>query len=58
METFGTEKYEIKNLDQYIVRKYDLTPWGIIMGLGLLNVDFNEVSAYGHFTKALLPWEK
>ena len=58
VETFGTEKYEIKNLDQYIVRKYDLTPWGIIMGLGLLNVDFNEVSAYGHFTKALLPWEK
>ena len=37
---------------------YDLTPKGIIDSLGLLNADYNKVSAYGHFGKADLPWEK
>ena len=26
--------------------------------IGLLDVDYNRVSAYGHFGKADLPWEK
>ena len=29
----------------------------IIKRLGLLDVDYNKVSAYGHFGKAGLPWE-
>ena len=29
-----------------------------IEGLGLLDVDYNKVSAYGHFGKSGLPWEK
>ena len=29
----------------------------IIEGLGLKDVDYNRVSAYGHFGKAGLPWE-
>ena len=37
---------------------YDLTPKGIIDSPGLLNVDYNKVSAYGHFGKAELPWKK
>ena len=37
---------------------YDLTPKGIIEKLGLLDVDYNKVSAYGHFGKDAIPWEK
>lgn len=37
---------------------YDLTPRGIIKRLGLLDVDYNLVSAYGHFGKPGLPWEE
>lgn len=57
VETFGTEKYEIKNLDQYVSKRYDLTPRGIISGLHLLHVDYNQVSAYGHFMGRNMPWE-
>ena len=38
--------------------KYDLTPGGIIKTLGLLEVDYNKTSAYGHFGKPDLPWEQ
>ena len=37
--------------------RYDLTPTGIIDSLVLKDVDYNLVSAYGHFGKAGLPWE-
>ena len=37
---------------------YNLTPRGIIESLHLLDVDYNEVSAYGHFGKKGLPWEQ
>lgn len=35
----------------------DLTPNGIIKFLNLLEVDYNKVSAYGHFGKKEMPWE-
>ncbi len=47
VETFGTEHQD-----------YDLTPRGIIEELHLLDVDYNAVSAYGHFSKSGLPWEQ
>lgn len=28
------------------------------LSLGLLDVDYNKVSAYGHFGKDELPWEQ
>ena len=57
VETFGTEHQTIGFLEDYIRGNYDLTPNGIIDGLHLLDVDYNQVSAYGHFGKADLPWE-
>jgi S-adenosylmethionine synthetase len=42
----------------YVKDSYDLTPQGIIQRLGLLDVDYNKVSAYGHFGKPSLPWEE
>ena len=46
------------DLKSYYVREnYDLTPKGIIGSLHLLDVDYNKVSAYGHFTRGDMPWE-
>ena len=58
VETFGTEHQDKEFITQYVRENYDLTPRGIINGLGLLDVDYNTVSAYGHFGKQGLPWEK
>ena len=41
-----------------VMRKYDLTPNGIIKDFDLRHFDYNKVSAYGHFGKAGLPWEE
>ena len=57
IECFGTEYQSLEFIKQYVRDTYDLTPKGIIQALGLLNVDYNKVSAYGHFGKAGLPWE-
>ena len=58
IETFGTEHQGKAFLEAFVRENYDLTPKGIIQSLGLLDVDYNRVSAYGHFGKAGLPWEK
>ena len=58
VETFGTEYQNAEFFDHFIRDSYDLTPKGIIDSLDLLNVDYNEVSAYGHFGKSGLPWEQ
>ena len=58
VETFGTEYQDKDFLEQFVRDSYDLTPRGIIQSLGLLDVDYNKVSAYGHFGKADLPWEQ
>ena len=57
IECFGTEYQPLEFIKQYVRDTYDLTPKGIIQTLGLLDVDYNKVSAYGHFGKAGLPWE-
>lgn len=58
VETFGTEHQDKEFITQYVRENYDLTPKGIIESLGLLDVDYNAVSAYGHFGKKGLPWEE
>lgn len=58
VETFGTEHQDKEFITQYVRENYDLTPRGIIESLGLLDVDYNAVSAYGHFGKKGLPWEQ
>ena len=57
IETFGTEHQDRAFLEAFVRENYDLTPRGIIRDLHLLDVDYNLVSAYGHFGKAGLPWE-
>ena len=57
VECFGTEKQSREFIEGYVRENYDLTPKGIIEKLNLLDVDYNRVSAYGHFTRNDLPWE-
>lgn len=57
VETFGTEHQDAEFINQYVRENYDLTPRGIIDTLGLLDVDYNTVSTYGHFGKQGLSWE-
>ena len=58
VETFGTEHQEKRMIEAYVMDSYDLTPRGIIDGLHLLDVDYNQVSSLGHFGKRDLPWEQ
>lgn len=58
VECFGTERVSLGEIKDWIRANYDLTPAGIINELNLLDVDYNQVSAYGHFGKAGLPWEE
>lgn len=58
VDTFGTGFVTEDFLVEFICHSYNLTPDGIIKFLGLLNVDYNKVSAYGHFGKFSLPWEE
>ena len=57
VNTFGTAAVCPRCIDRYIEENYDLTPQGIIGFLRLLDVDYNDVSAGGHFGKDWLPWE-
>lgn len=58
VETFGTEHEDQRVIEGYVRDSYDLTPRGIIESLGLLDVNYNQVSAYGHFGRSGLPWEE
>lgn len=58
IECFGTEKITVNDIYQFVIKHYDLTPQGIIKFLRLLDVDYNQVSSYGHFGKSNLSWEE
>lgn len=58
VDCFGTEKITLKAIEDNIRSNYDLTPAGIISFLKLTDIDYNEVSCYGHFGKEHLPWEE
>lgn len=57
VDTLGTGNACNHFLQEYTHKNYDLTPKGITEYLHLLNVDYNEVSAGGHFGKKCMPWE-
>ena len=58
VDCFGSEYQNLEFIRAYVRENYDLTPRGIVRDLHLLDVDYNAVSAYGHFGKGLLPWEE
>ena len=58
VDCFGTQFEDPEMIEAFVKDSYDLTPRGIIERLHLLDVDYNKVSAYGHFGKKDLPWER
>lgn len=58
VDCFGTNRISEKKIVKWIREQYDLTPAGIISLLGLKDIDYNTVSAGGHFTYQWMPWEK
>jgi len=58
VETFGTEKVDIKKLTSVINEMFDMRPKAIIQSLDLLRPIYSQTAAYGHFGRDIFPWEK
>ena len=58
VDCFGTQRIPKPFIVNWIRKNYDLTPAGIITSLTLRDVNYTTISAYGHFWRAWMPWEK
>lgn len=58
IDTFGTETVRAGTIERFARSLLDLSVKGIIEGLDLQRPIYSQTSAYGHFGKAGLPWEK
>ena len=60
IDTFGTEKIPVEEIEKRVKKVFDLRPAAIINDLGLRNPIYRQTSAYGHFgrTDVEFPWEK
>lgn len=58
VECYGTSRVPDSFIIHWIQKKFNLTPEGIIKDLGLLDIDYTQVSTGGHFRCAEMPWEK
>lgn len=60
VNTFGTGIFSDSELEQLVYEKFDLTPYGIISSLNLLQPIYQQTSTYGHFGRddIELPWEQ
>ena len=58
VNTFGTGILDEEEIEEIILKKFDLTPNGIIKYLELKNPIYSATTNYGHFGKENLPWEK
>lgn len=58
VDTFGTGKLPDDKICDIVKQNFDLRPYAIIKTLGLRAPIYSATSAYGHFGKQNLPWEK
>jgi S-adenosylmethionine synthetase len=60
VETFGTAKVPVQQIEQAIAEVFDLRPAAIIRDLDLLRPIYAQTAAYGHFgrSSADFTWEK
>ncbi len=58
INTFGTSKVSEKSLQDFTHELIDTSVRGIIETLDLRRPIYSQTSAYGHFGKPELPWEK
>ena len=59
VETFGTEKVPVQQIESAIDQVFDLRPAAIIRDLNLLRPIYSATASYGHFGRALpdFTWE-
>ena len=59
VDTFGTvKKIEERRIEAAIKKVFDLSPAGIIKTLDLRRPIYRQTASYGHFGRAVFPWEK
>jgi len=60
VETFGTEKAPVEDIQRAVMEVFDLRPASILRELDLLRPIYAQTSAYGHFGRndLDLPWEQ
>ena len=60
IKTFGTEKIHEEQIIRLVHDNFDLTPYGIMTMLDLLQPIYEKTAAYGHFGRENegFPWEK
>jgi len=60
VETFGTGKVSEEKLTEIVRKEFDLTPYGIITSLDLIQPIYKATAAYGHFGREDLDlsWER
>lgn len=60
VETFGTEKVDVKLIEKLIMEYFDLRPAAIIRDLDLRRPIYRKTAVYGHFgrTDADFTWER
>jgi len=57
IETFGTEKKPISDIEEFAWKLLDLSVPGILEGLSLRRPIYRETARYGHFGRVGFPWE-
>jgi S-adenosylmethionine synthetase len=60
IETFGTEKVSIKEIEEFVKNNFDLRPKGLIAMLDLKRPIYQQTASLGHFgrTESDISWEK
>lgn len=58
IDTFGTEKKPLAEIEAYAWNLLDLSVPGILKGLNLRRPIYRETARYGHFGRNGFPWEK
>lgn len=58
VETFGTNKVPIIQIEKFAWGLLDLSVNGVIKRLDLRRPIYKETAAYGHFGRSSFPWEK
>jgi S-adenosylmethionine synthetase len=60
VECFGTEKVPVEQIQDAVLKVFDLRPRAIIAALDLLRPIYTQTAAYGHFgrTEPDFSWER
>jgi S-adenosylmethionine synthetase len=58
IQTFGTEKKNMKIIEDFAWNLLDLSVPGILKGLDLRRPIYQDTARYGHFGREGFPWEK